>query len=685
MHCINCSASIPEDLKFCPQCGTPIDGLEDVQEEKPAFDAPEVETVPDIELFEEEANAPVNTVNDDDLFDLGEGLPLKEEREEEEISLAEDAALDPTSPDFDPRKFAGLDQEAFRPMAASELLEEEEEEPEPEQPKEKKKGRGGIIALITVLVLVLVAGAAGLLYWLTMPVKELVLEDNFVQYMALDHEETITQFTIDRRETDRFKRADTVWCSVTVEDGSVHTERDYVMNYRLTTEGWKLVTVEELATESWITKPMTGADAETVSALLTGRQIHFGDDFEYALTAQDAANIEILSQTTDLEAGTDVVTAKVSGVDDLVGWTTEVEMTLNFDQQWQLASVDHTEPEVEFKPGMEFDLEEEDYLDVLAANPMPMFEDTDDVKTTVVSDGEEAAALLTAAQTVKLSKDQISGLTVVQTAFDMEADTQTVAVKFLLDKQVAKISVEAALTYVFDDGWKIDAITYAPTVEEVILDGEWTGTYTESEGRTPSVTLTIAENEDGTDNNVFAFGPSEANPYFFTGKYYVTDEVDKETLAVSLKATDWVLYYNPGGVAMVGLEGGFLMIDEAKITDGKTFTITLQRTVIETEAEQAPAEELIARTVEVTDVLILPEQSVQPGVSEEPELEPEAETRPVVEIEPAPAPETEPVTPPAEEQTETAAPETEDEPFIFEEQPWYDDLPGPDEYETELG
>lgn len=662
MHCHACGSLIPDDVKFCTVCGASFTD-DPAEEEKAPVEAPAVELIedsPSADPFTEEMNAE-EAPNDDDAFFAEDG-PEAEPKED-------DGSLDPTSPDFDPRKFAGLDLEAFRPLGSS-MEEPEEADDVPAQPGEKprkaKKGRGGIVALVIALVLVLLAAAAGLLYWLTMPVKELVAEDNFAQFMKLDMDQTITDFVVEARETSRLHRQDTLWCAVTIEDSSVHVECDYVMNYRLTTEGWQLAAVDELNTENWVLKPLVGASAEEVAAALIGQQIEMTDTYSYTLTQTDVLSAEILGQTTDLEAGTDVVEATISVVDELVGWTADVELEMIFRNDWQLAAMSHEEPQIEFKPGMEFELTEEDFLAVLAANPIPFAQPEDDVSATVVADGETKEAEASAAQMIKIAKDKVSNLTVADTEFDLEENTQTVMMEFDLDKQVAKLHVEAAISYVFDDGWKVDTITYAPTVEEIILDGEWKGTYTESEGRTPSVTLTIAENEDGTDNNVFAFGPSEANPYFFTGKYYVSDEADPETLAVNLKATDWVLYYNPGGVTMVGLEGGFLMLDDAKITDGKTFTITLQRTVIETETEEAPDETLIARVVETSAPFITASDApAEEETTEEETAEPETEeaAAPEAEAPAAPAETTTPAEPaqPAET-TETTEPTETPEP-----------------------
>lgn len=661
MHCYHCGSPIPEDLKFCPQCGMPMEEQDEPMEQEAAFEEPALADVPEApaveellpaDLFEEELENPRPIINDDMMFGLDEAIEIGEDEEK-------DSTLDPLSPDFDPRKFAGLDQEEFRPISAAELLEEETAEEEPIF-EEKKKGRGGIVALVIALIAVILGAAAGLLYWLTEPAKALVVENDFVEYMQLDVDTEVTSFVIEDRETARIKRADTVWCSVTLEDGSTHLECDYVMNYRLTGEGWKLNAVDELNTDSWVLKPMSGASEETVIAALVGQQIKVSDTYTYTLTADDAASTEILAQDTDLEVGLDAVTARVNVVSELVGWSVETELEMVFDTEWQTAAFTHGDVEMEFKPGMEFKLTEEDFAEVLAANPMPMFRDTDDVKTTVVTDGEEAPAAMTAAQTVKLNKANISDLTVVGTAFDLEHNTQTVAMSFVLDKQVAKLKVDAALIYVFEDGWKIDTVEYAPTVDEIVLDGEWKGVYPEVDGRVPGVTLTIEKNEDGTDNNVFAFGPSDTDPYFFTGKYYVAAEADTKTLEVALNATDWVLYYNPGGVTMVDLKG-VLLLDEAVITDGQNFRIALQR---EAAAEEEPVnEDAVAKTVVTKDsidmnVSAVPESSAGPDVP----AETDTPAAPAVSTETEDPAETEvSAEPELPEQTETAAKPEEQE------------------------
>ncbi|MBQ9968476.1 MAG: zinc ribbon domain-containing protein [Oscillospiraceae bacterium] len=681
MHCHACGSQVPDDVKFCTICGASFtDDLDDSPEKKP-LEAPIIEveqTDAQPDPFAEELEAAAEELPQDDPFFIppvqtpgfGDAATAAAPASEEE----NEDWMDPKSPDFDPRKFAGLPLEEFQPMTtAVETEDEPEAAAQPaagdrrkkrrakqmKEPKQKN-GRGGLAVLIVALVLVVLAGAAGVLYWLTMPVKDAVAQSDLAAYLSLAPEEAVTSFSVDSRETSRLHRQDTLWCAITTEDPGVRASRSYVMNYRLTREGWILAAVDDHSTENWTTEPLSGASAEEAALALVGCEIEFDDTYTYTLTEADAAAAQILDQTTDLASRVDLLRVSVSAVDDLVGWTAEADLELIFENGWIFGDFRPDAPQLEFKPGMAFDLTEEDFLAVLAANPIPFAQPADDVTATVVTDGEEQAPAASAAQTIKVDKDAVSELTVTETAFDITADTQTVLVSFKLDKQVAKLSVEAALTYVFEDGWRIDTITYVPTVEEIVLDGEWKGTYTESEGRIPGVTLTIAQNEDGTDNNVFAFGPSEQSPYFFTGKYYVSDEADPKTLAVDLKATDWVLYYNPGGVALVSLEGGFLMIDEAKITDGSTFELVLQRTVIETETEEAPDEALIARAVETAEVLDRPGQAALPAMPEAPELEPETEAGPEPETE-ATGSETE-VTEPETTETETQTPDELAEP-----------------------
>ncbi|MBP3634057.1 MAG: zinc ribbon domain-containing protein [Oscillospiraceae bacterium] len=599
MHCYHCGSQIPDGLKFCVDCGAELD--EPVSEVRPLVEkklpeAPEVEQLTDASsgsgLFVEElAQETAEELPAEEAAEEAEEAAEEAEETEELEEEAADPALDPTSDQFDPRKFAEQGMEEFAPAAPA----DDEEEPEEEKPskakkapkKNKKKGKGGIVALILVLAALLLGGAAGLLYWLTEPVDQAQLRGDFAGYMSYAEDTAVEAFNVTDRETSRLNRSDAIWCTVTAADDAVRTQRTYVMQYALTREGWKLRSVEDISTETWTAQPLVGASLEEIYAALTGQVVTVDSDFLYPLEAEDAQTAEIMSQSPDLNAKTDTVEAVISVTDDLVGWTADVDLTLTFTDHWKLDTFSYDNVQMEFKPGMEFKLEEEDFAEDMAQFPIVLGEQEseDTVETTTVVDGEEVQeAPDMTVQTVKVLAEQVQDLTVTEKRFSLAEDTQNVTCEFVLDKPAAKLQVTAVLSYVFEDGWKLDAAEYEAVVEEIKLEGDWAGTYTAVEGQKPNVKLTVKTDEEGKTTNTFAFSAPEG-VWYPTGSYYVASATDAETLNVKFDPTEWTPMGNPGNITMVGIDGT-LMIEEGTITDGETFSITLQVPVEVTEETQ---------------------------------------------------------------------------------------------------
>lgn len=552
MLCHICGVELEEDAKVCPQCGAELETAEE-----PAVEEPEVE----------------------------EALP--------EITQEDD---------FDPRAFAGLDETMeFDPAVlaamaleaegnAPETAEPKQEEPQEEsKPKKEKKERkpmspGAITALIVSIVVLVLAACAGALYYLTMPLEEAVLAEDFAAFQNLPEDEKVTSLTISRRETQRFQRSDAVWCSITTETPAVRHARSYLLSYELTKEGWKLFAVDNTATGSWDTAPLTGVSAEQLQALLVGQPVEADEDFTYTLTEEDVGEVEILSQTTDLNGRTDQVEASITVTDDILAWTVNAQIGCSFDEDWLLDSLENAQAVVDFKPGMDFKLTQEDHLEDLYANPivlgLPEEEQEDMMEVIVATEPEEDTAPEEAeaaiVQEVAVTEETISNFAVEETTFRLEDSKHLVTCTFDLVKDIATLQVEAVMTYGHDGKtWEMEEVDYTATVKEVKLDGTWVGSYSESAERKPSVKLTFTTAEDGTQSGTFAFSPSEITPVFGTGSYAATATTDLKTLTVTVTPGDWIAnpYFE---MAVVGLDGT-LLIDAGVISDNESFSITLQR------------------------------------------------------------------------------------------------------------
>lgn len=563
MICHNCGSQLPDESRICAECGAE-------------------QTLPEM----------VENIMPDEL-------PASDDFDPRAF-----AGLDDDADDFDPRAFAGLDLDEEVTEPAAEQTPEVEAEPAAKPKKTKKKRRKGLVALVVIAIVVAVlAAAAGALWWLTSPVDEEMLRRNFTDFAGLEEGEEVTAFTVDVRETDRIGRSDAVWCSVITKTDAIRYDRKYLMAYELTAEGWQLERVDGIETADWTTTPLTGIGLEELQTALVGWDVTAQDDYVYTLTEEDTAQVEILSQTTDLDAKTDQVEASVTVTTDVLAWTVNAQISCSFDESWNIDSLENSQAQLDFKPGMDFDLEQEDFLQALYAEPVTLGETAEEgmMEVITVVDGEAAAPAAQSAQTqtVTVTEQTVSNFSVKDSTFSLEENKQLVECSFELIKDVAELYVEATLVCGHNgSAWEVEEITYDAEVEQIRLIGTWVGTYTESEGRTPKVTVTAATAEDGTEKISFAFEPSEATPYFFYGSYALTAETDTKTMNVNLKPGEWI--NNPyADMQVVGLNGT-LLIDDGVITDGATFTITLQRP----EEPAAPAEETAAPTEEAAQPVV---------------------------------------------------------------------------------
>ena len=576
MICRSCGIELPDGAEFCKECGT-------LQE------SPELETfVPAVETSEAPTAA-------EELF--------------------------PEADDFDPRAFAGLDEDGntFDPAAFAGLdLNEqedasEEEEAAEEQPKKAKKAKkekapkepkkrkaGAVVAVVLVIILVVAAAVAGLLWWLTMPLEEDILISDFTKNAQMEAGEAVLSFTIDRRDTDRLGLSDSVWCSVVTETDTVHRERTYQMTYALTTDGWQLDAVDGTDTAAWTTEPLVGISLEQLQATLIGRELEPEEDFTYIITEDDVADVEILSQDPDLIAGTDTVEASICITGELVSWTVDTTIQCSFDEIWHIDSLESAPAEIDFKPGYDFNLKDEELLKELYKAPITLGEDEDeDDKMEVIEIVEEGKETEPAAeeeplvQTVKVTKGGVSEFTVEEGTFSLAKDRYLAKCTFVLDKGVAKLFVKATLICEHDGAkWVVEDVEYDAEVEKINLTGSWLGSYTAPNGKKPDLTVIFGTvKEDGTVENTFNFKSSETDLSIPVGCWLVTSKNDLKTMKITIEPGEWK--NNPGAanpMEQVTLKG-VLMIDDAVITDNSTFSIKLDRPEpVEEEIEEETTE-----------------------------------------------------------------------------------------------
>jgi len=632
MFCPTCGAQMEDGALFCTGCGAKLEQESEVIAEEAAEEAAEEVAAPAEEVSEQEAPVEAPTIQFAD--------------------------------DFDPRVFAGLDAVPAPPVfpdmeeeASEEYIPEFEQPKEKKsrkqkkekQPKEKKGGKGGVIAaIVLIVVLLLAAGAAGFLYWFSTPLSPAELEKSFVTNGPLDAAETSSEaFAFEvlsepGRVTERLELSDRVWCKVTTQDSEVKRVRSYALTYELTWDGWILTKdgIVEFEPEQWVTEPLVGASDEVIRQALVGQTVAI-DEYEYALTAEDLIHAEIITNP-DLKAGTDAAQVTVSATTDLITWEADLELEMVFGEDgWELKSCESDPVRWEAVPGKEFEPTDDEIMAefedmVIAAVKEPVEETPEteeeaeeeteaEVEVEAEEETVEAAPEITTDQTVTIKKDEITNLVVKEPEINLEDETYVVRCEFDLRKPAAVIEVKAELVYTFSDGWTVQSKDYSSSIKEIVLDGEWNGTYEVDAGGLilkPSVTLTVSTDESKAITGEFAFGPSAEFSQIIPGSYHVKGSIDLATMTVKFEAGEWIKNPNTG-IKTVSLEGK-LNLDTGVITDDDTFTITMKVPEKPAEPEKAPETEAPAADAPATDAAATETPTTQTPETQAPATEQES-------------------------------------------------------------
>ena len=105
----------------------------------------------------------------------------------------------------------------------------------------------------------------------SVPKEKTIKEDleNYSKSEVLEKGEKINEIVIDKRETDKEKNEDTVWCIVTTEDSKISSEKEMVLSYHKYDEkGWLLEGVEVEDSDAWEITPLKGIDEKDIPKTL---------------------------------------------------------------------------------------------------------------------------------------------------------------------------------------------------------------------------------------------------------------------------------------------------------------------------------------------------------------------------------------------------------------------------------
>lgn len=337
------------------------------------------------------------------------------------------------------------------------------------------------------------------------------LESNLqADYFA--ENEKVVEVKIDKRQTEKGTKQDTVWCTIQTEDERCAYEKSLVLTYTLYDDGgWMLDNVSVNDRSEWSITPITGASNEEISASLNGINVVV-DNENWQVTSNTIKSISIDKQETDLEAKTDVVTLSLT-IDDLVEEASgQLVINYIFDDKWVIDSVSGNENfTAVLKSGLAINLTEENLFDAIAGQSFTY-----------------------GTQEIVINKNEVSDVVIESQKASSKGTIRQYYCSCTLTKSHAVFALEIEISYRYSEEWNIQPISITADCASVEISGNWSGTNTY--GRICELNIV----EMDADGNISGTYSDKGDSNHAGYSYYVTGQIDRNTLEIILEAGDMI-------------------------------------------------------------------------------------------------------------------------------------------------
>lgn len=361
------------------------------------------------------------------------------------------------------------------------------------------------------------------------------LQEDLSSYAAmsglLNEGEEIKALEIEKRQTEKERRLDVVWCNVTTEDTECRYEKTAVLTYTLYDEGgWILENATVNDSAEWRISPLAGVTEDMIKSSVYETGVPIEGENWYA-SESSMKDFSITAHETDLEKRSDTVTVKFT-IEDLVEQAAG-EMTLNytFDREWKLDSVTGNDGfTVSDIVGRELKVTDEDLIDVLLGLEYQY-------------GGSRATTTFFSIkpQNISVDKSELSNFGIDNQESAERGALQTITCHATLTKPHAVFTITATIPYHYESstGWTVQTPeTALECVSVTDIQGEWKGSY-RGLGNGTSVLDITSIDENGNIEATYTYTPS--NSSFKPGSYKVAGELEFTTLQIHLVAGDWIV------------------------------------------------------------------------------------------------------------------------------------------------
>lgn len=387
-----------------------------------------------------------------------------------------------------------------------------------------------ILAILLISTLLLLTGCSKVADEKQM---QLDLESN-TQFDFLEDEEKIEELVIEKRQTDKKQKLDTVWCTITTAKEGISYQKEVILTYGLYDKGWILDDVSVNDFRQWIQTPLEGIAEDNISASLNGQSITI-DGEEWNIMTNNIKNISVDKHDTDLDKKTDIVTATLTLEEEVEEANGKLTINYIFDNGWKIDTVSNSEEFItSIKPEAALEITNEDLIAKVSEQSFVLEAPrTDGI---VVHWASEEAM-----HTVTINSSEISNFVINSQESLMKGTRQIYHCQCTLTKPHVVFNLEIEIPWQYHSGeWDIQTINITPQCESLDIVGEWTGTCNDAPFGGTAVLNISDVDENGFITAVYSYYPSEEDSYTEPGSYHVSGTINMSSLDMNLIAGEWI-------------------------------------------------------------------------------------------------------------------------------------------------
>lgn len=356
----------------------------------------------------------------------------------------------------------------------------------------------------------------------SVPKEKTIKEDleNYSKSEVLEKGEKINEIVIDKRETDKEKNEDTVWCIVTTEDSKISSEKEMVLSYHKYDEkGWLLEGVEVEDSDAWEITPLKGIDEKDIPKMLDGKVIKVdGNDWE--ILEKEVDEISIDKQETELKEKTDKVTMSITLEGKVQKAKGRLVVNYKFDKKWEEDKVLEAEEFIlEPIPEKALNITEDELIGKLVEEKITYGDDS------------------SMAQEIIIAKEEISDFKIEKQESKVKGTEESIYCSCTLNKKNVVLGLQMVFHYSYGEQWEFKNVEITPETKSFDILGTWSGENIQP-GSEDKIVFDITKVEGNKIEATYSYTPTG---YGEAGSYYVTGEIDTKTLNINLVAGDWIV------------------------------------------------------------------------------------------------------------------------------------------------